>query len=93
MTTPQIRKIVSEYINKSGVNKEQKTRKHGPHALRHSLAGQMLEKNIPLPVISSVLGHTTSETTSVYLGIDIKSLRQCALEVPEIWEEGGKKDA
>ena len=93
MTTPQIRKIVSEYINKSGVNKEQKTRKHGPHALRHSLAGQMLEKNIPLPVISSVLGHTTSETTSVYLGIDIKSLRQCALEVPKICEEGGKKDA
>ena len=57
-------------------------KKHGPHALRHSLAGFLLEKKTPLPVISEVLGHTNTESTKTYLRIDMESLRQCALEVP-----------
>jgi site-specific recombinase XerD len=57
-------------------------KKHGPHALRHSLAGFLLEKKTPLPVISEVLGHTNTESTKTYLRIDMESLRQCALKVP-----------
>lgn len=60
------------------------SRKHGPHALRHSLATRLLEQNIPLPVITGILGHKNPETTKVYLAIDLTSLRRCALEVPEI---------
>ena len=58
-------------------------KKHGPHALRHSLASALLENNIPMPTISEVLGHSDTESTSVYLKIDIKRLKSCALEVPE----------
>jgi site-specific recombinase XerD len=54
----------------------------GPHALRHSLAGILLEKKTPLHVISEVLGHRDLESTRHYLRIDITSLRQCALDVP-----------
>ena len=56
-------------------------RKRGPHALRHSLASRLLEENIPLPVISEILGHANSDTTAAYLSIDIDKLRLCALEV------------
>mgnify|MGYP002598058215 CR=1 FL=1 len=56
-------------------------KKKGSHTLRHSLASRLLEHEIPLPVISEILGHTTTETTMTYLRIDITELRKCALEV------------
>jgi len=61
-----------------------KNKKHGPHSLRHSLATNMLKQNISLPIISTVLGHQKTETTKVYLSVDIEKLRQCALPVPKL---------
>ena len=80
---PTLHSIVSFYLKRAGINNIDK-KKHGPHALRHSLAGILLEKKIPLPVISEVLGHTNTESTKSYLRIDLESLRQCALEVPPL---------
>jgi integrase len=57
-------------------------RKHGPHALRHSLATNLLGANQPIPVISEILGHATSESTTVYTRVSVDMLRQCALDVP-----------
>lgn len=59
-------------------------RKHGPHALRHSLAGFLLENRVTLPVISEVLGHEKTESTRFYLRVDLNSLKQCMLDVPVI---------
>jgi len=75
--------IVSLYIRRSGVHVPQ-GKKHGPHALRHSLSSIMLENRVSLPVISEILSHTSSDTTKIYLKIDISQLRECALDVPEI---------
>ena len=72
--------IVHSHFVKSGINIAY--RKHGPHSLRHSLAGILLEKETILPVISEVLGHKNTESTNYYLRIDLKSMRKCALEVP-----------
>ncbi|MDD2216544.1 MAG: site-specific integrase [Eubacteriales bacterium] len=75
--------IICLYLRKAGI-KFKEERKHGPHALRHSLAGILLEKKTPLPIISEVLGHKNTESTRYYLRIDMNSLRQCALEVPPV---------
>lgn len=64
-------------------------KKHGPHALRHSLASAMLESNVPMPVISEALGHSDTESTSIYLKIGISKLRECAVEVPAFCEAFG----
>lgn len=72
-------RIVSDYIYKAGLTVPGK--KRGPHSLRHSLASRLLEENVPLPVISEILGHASTETTAVYLTIGIDQLRRCALEV------------
>lgn len=83
--------IVTQYLRRAGI-KHLETRKRGPHALRHSLAGVLLEKKIPLPVISEVLGHRNTESTKFYLRVDLGTLRQCALEVPPLctgFYEGG----
>lgn len=78
--------VVSRYMNKAKIPAPQ-GKKRGPHALRHSLASSLLEENTPLPVISEILGHVDTNTTSVYLKIDIDKLRQCALEVPSYYPE------
>lgn len=57
-------------------------RKHGAHAMRHSLASRFLENKVSMPVISEALGHQSTNTTMSYLRIDTESLRQCALDVP-----------
>jgi integrase len=71
--------LVSRCISRAGLLTDEK--KRGPHALRHSLASRLLEENVPLPIISEILGHANSHTTAAYLSIDIDKLRQCALEV------------
>ena len=75
--------IVSRYMRRAGI-KIPPGKKHGPHSLRHSLSSLMLEKRVPLPVISEILSHTSTETTKVYLKIDLSHLRECALDVPGI---------
>jgi len=83
LSSPTLHSIVTMYLRKAGIKYEGE-RKHGPHALRHSLAGILLEKHIPIPVISEVLGHTNTESTRYYLRIDMNSLRQCALDVSSV---------
>ncbi len=77
-----ITQIVLNAFAKTEINT--KHRRHGPHALRHSLAGRLLEQQTILPVISEVLGHESTESTKFYLRVDLTSMRQCALEVPEV---------
>ncbi len=72
--------FLKKYLLRSGISFDE--RHHGPHALRHSLATNLLQKETPLPVISEVLGHTSSQSTMCYLKVDVPSLRKCALEVP-----------
>ena len=81
LAEPTLHSIVSFYLRRAGISNITE-KKHGPHALRHSLAGFLLEKKTPLPVISEVLGHANTESTKTYLRIDLDTLRQCALEVP-----------
>lgn len=75
-----IHQFVSKYFVKAGIDTSK--RKHGPHALRHSLASNLLKNNTPMHVIKDVLGHTNLNTTKTYLNIDLDTLRLFALEVP-----------
>jgi site-specific recombinase XerD len=74
--------IVSRIIKSSGVAIN--NRKFGPHSMRHSLASQLLNNGISLPVISETLGHEKTQTTMNYLRIDLKSLMKCTLDVPSV---------
>lgn len=78
-TASAVGSTVHRHLLKAGIKTE--GRHHGAHALRHSLAGRLLENRIPLPVISEILGHSSTETTMAYLRVDLEQLRNCALEV------------
>jgi Site-specific recombinase XerD len=58
-------------------------RHHGGHALRFSLAQRMLDKSIPIPVISEILGHAEVDTTRTYIRIDLVHMMRCVLNIPE----------
>ena len=75
--------IANKYFRLAGIPLP-KGKKHGLHALRHSLASHLLENQTPIGVISQILGHLNSRTTGVYLKIDRQQLRTCALEVPDV---------
>jgi len=73
--------IINKYIVKAGIATAGK--KHGLHSMRHSLASNLLSSNTPMPVITGILGHKNSNSTNLYLRIDIDSLRSVALEVSD----------
>lgn len=74
--------VVQRAFLKSGVSIANK--RFGPHSLRHSLGFRMLQERVVLPVISEVLGHQSTESTRYYLRIDIESMQQCILDVPQV---------
>jgi len=54
----------------------------GPHCLRHALATHLLRQGAGLKTIGDLLGHRLTETTAVYLRLDIEDLREVALLLP-----------
>lgn len=74
--------MFNKYYESSGITVPD-TRAHGLHSLRHSLASRLLEKDVPVNVISNILGHVDSNTAKAYIQVDIEKLRQCSLEVPD----------
>jgi integrase/recombinase XerD len=61
-------------------------KKKGMHSLRHTLASRLLEEHTPLSVISDILGHVSSDSTAVYLKVDVEMLCECALDPEGVFE-------
>lgn len=57
----------------------------GMHSLRGALAVAMIGNGTPMPVVSAVLGHASSDTTQAYyLRFDTDRLRCCAVDVEDV---------
>lgn len=59
-------------------------RHRGMHSLRHTMASVLLEKDTPLPVISDIIGHLDTNSTAVYLKVDMERLVECPLDFEEV---------
>jgi integrase len=79
MRPASLHAVITGHLRKAQIAAD--GRRHGPHALRSSLASRMLEAGTPLPVISEALAHSNSDTTRIYLKIGVEQLRRCALDV------------
>jgi site-specific recombinase XerD len=75
-------RIISGCVEHAGF--DNKGRHRGPHALRHSLATNLLNENVPLSAISNILGHSSTRTTGIYIGVDEKNLKDLSLEVEDV---------
>ena len=72
----------NKYFEKADIDIEENNKK-GIHNLRHSLATNMLNKGIPLPIIASSLGDSIETTSNTYLKVDKNRLKECYLEVED----------
>ena len=52
---------------------------HGVHCLRHSYAVHLLRQGVSLKTIGDLLGHRSTESTCVYLRLNVEDLREVAL--------------
>ncbi len=59
------------------LSKEAKIQKHiTPHVFRHTLATLLLEKDVDIKYIQSILGHSSIMTTQIYTHVNRKKQRQ-----------------
>ena len=79
-TSSVVYRILNSYLNQTSISTEGK--RHGMHAMRHSLSSRLLEKGTSLPVVSSILGHRSTTVTNRYLWMNTEQLRTVSLEVP-----------
>jgi site-specific recombinase XerD len=81
----RLHQIVVKYMQLAKIPMSPQKKK-GMHSLRHTLASRLLAENTPLPVISDILGHISSDSTAVYLKVDVSTLRECALNPEGVLE-------
>jgi site-specific recombinase XerD len=74
--------LIKAYMVKAHIPTLKKRR--GMHSLRHTMASVLLEKDTPLPVISDILGHLDTNSTAVYLKVDMNRLAECPLDFEEV---------
>ena len=72
--------LIYKYAHKAGITVSHP--RCSMHMFRYTLASTLLSNDTPLPVVSSILGHSQLDATKIYTKIDHSQLRACALEVP-----------
>jgi len=78
ITSGAIRHRIRHYASQAGVA----ANIIGAHAFRHSHASRQVDAGANLKVVSEILGHRSSSSTSVYVRVAIKRLRGVGLPVP-----------
>lgn len=73
--------VVDRALRRAGVARPSRG---AAHLLRHSLATSLLRHSASLEDISTILRHSSVETTQIYAKVDIPSLRQIAQPWPEV---------
>jgi site-specific recombinase XerD len=73
-----VRNAVRNAARRCGL--EQRVR--GTHILRHTLAGQLVQRGTPFKEIADLLRHRNLDTTTIYAKVDIPALERVALPWP-----------
>ena len=71
---------VSKVMAAAGIRQDEGDRKGG-HIFRHRAASTMAAGNIPSPVISATLGHSSPKSLDAYLYADMDHIRECSLSL------------
>jgi len=59
--------------------------KYTPHVMRHTTATHLLEAGVPLAVVKNILGHTSIQTTQIYVEITQQTVDKYMREWSEKW--------
>lgn len=78
--TQQITSIINVYFSNSPI--DLRGRHFGAHALRHSVASNLINSDISAFSVANVLGHSNIDCVHIYAKVDVNGLRKCVLEAP-----------
>lgn len=70
--------ITRKYAQRAGVQWRENEYK-GLHSFRRSIGTDLLSADVPVHMISEILGHSSSASTKPYLSADLEHLKLCAL--------------
>jgi len=77
--------VVRRVFRKAGVKKD--GRIFGMHMLRHNAASTMVKNSVPIETIAAILGHSSSDSTDIYITTDEYRLKECVLPMAGISTE------
>lgn len=78
ITSGAVRHRIRHYARLAGLS----SKVIGAHAFRHSHASRQIDSGANVKIVSDILGHRSSSSTSVYVRVALKRLRTVALPVP-----------
>ena len=78
VTSGAIRHRIRYYARLAGIS----ARVLGAHVFRHSHASRQVDSGVNIKIVSDILGHRSSSSTSIYVRVALKRLRIVALPVP-----------
>jgi integrase len=81
-TTKTIYSLIRHRFDESGIDTNE--RKRGGHALRMTLASELVAEKVPYDAVRKILGHEDPISITDYVKFDIPSLRSCSIEVPPV---------
>ena len=56
--------------------------RRGAHVFRHTIASQMVRRDVPMKIVADLLGHARLRTTAIYAKLDREALATIALPWP-----------
>ncbi len=80
INSAMVTRIINLYFEQSPIKIN--GRHFGAHALRHSIATNMVNDGISLFSVANVLGHSSIDCVKIYSKVDIANLKKCVLEAP-----------
>jgi integrase len=80
ISTSIIRHTIAKHFKAAGIDISSK--KHGPRALRSSMASSMVNSDVPYDVVREAPGHASPQAIKRYAKADIENLRLYAIDVP-----------
>ena len=56
-----------------------------PHVMRHTTATHLIEAGVPLAIVKNILGHSSIQTTQIYVDISQQTVDRSMEEWNEKW--------
>lgn len=81
LSVPAIEEIFEKYTKRAKIEHPELFC-HGPytpHVMRHTTATHLIESGVPLAIVKNILGHTSIQTTQIYLDISQQTV-DCLME-------------
>ena len=87
LSVPAIEEIFAKYITMAKATHPDKfcSGPYTPHVMRHTTATHLIEAGVPLAVVKNILGHSSIQTTQIYLDISQQTVDRSMEKWNEKW--------